>query len=126
MLGSIAAWLVAKNLAGSMTSARGAARTILVLAGVVFAAIALVFTVWLIRWDAVQDFAAGQRGERTAEALKGERRANQGEAERALAREAASETTEAQLETIHAEDPEAAAAPASRGSRTVADRLRDR
>jgi hypothetical protein len=125
MLGPIAAWLMAKNLVGSSAFARDAAKVILGAAGVLLLALALGLALWLIRRDAVEEFQTERRAQETARALEGERRANQGGAERALAREAASKTTETRLETIHAEDPEAAVAPASRGSRAVADRLRD-
>lgn len=57
-------------------------------------------------------------------ALESERRASTAGAKRDEARRTDDETTQDELETIHAEDPDAAARPASRGSRAVADRLR--
>jgi len=124
MVGTVAAWLLAKNLVGSTAAARGAARLTLAIAGLVVLALALAAAVWLLRRDAVEEFQGAQRAEKLDQALKGERRANRGAAERMVAREAASEMTHAQLETIHAEDPETARAPASAGSRAVAERLR--
>lgn len=116
-----AKFLLMRNPAMTLQHARRLAKIGLAVAAAVLLVIALVVVVWMIRKDAVEDHQAG----RTEDALEGERRANAGDAARREAREADSEQTNTELETIHAEDPEGAAAPASRGSRAVADRLRN-
>lgn len=74
--------------------------------------------------QAVKRAMAEQAQQESAAALAAERAANINATARDDALRAASRQTEQQLETIHAQDPAAAAAPASRGSRAVADRLR--
>lgn len=119
MITMIAGWLVKRSLAsgGGMTLAH--ARRLVKIGVVVLAVVALVATVALIRRDAVDDYQA----DRVEDALEGEQRANSaGEVREDAARTDSADTVR-DLETIHAADPEAAAQPASAGTRRVADRL---
>jgi hypothetical protein len=126
MIGMIAGWLLKSGAVASLPGARQAAK-ICVALGALLLLIATVF-VW-DRWDDHAAVTAANAERELSEArasLQAERRASAASEVREAARQSASEQTRSELETIHAEDPEAAAAPASRGARTVADRLPQR
>ncbi len=126
MIGIIAGWLVKRSLAkgGGLTDAH--ARRIAKVGVVGLAVLASIAAIAVIDW--LNDRAAVARHEqaRVEQALESERRANDLAEQRRIAREAESRATKDRLEDIHAQDPEAAAAPASAGARAVADRLRPR
>lgn len=129
MLGPIA-WLatklIARNPALTLAHARRIAWIVAVLGALAVAAAGI--GIWLTLHDrAVIERHDTKRklGEATA-ALEGEQRANEAGATRDAARADAHQQTEDELETIHAQDPAAAAAPASRGTRAVARRLPQR
>ena len=120
----IAKWLIARNPAMTLAHAKKLAKIGVAVAAVVLLVVCFLVWDW---WDDRQAVEAANLKREAAEArasLEGERRANTAGAKRDNARRADAETTEDQLEAIHDEDPETAAAPASRGSRAVADRLR--
>ena len=122
MIGFIDKWLVTRNPALTMAHARR-----LVQIGLVLALVVLIVG-GIALWDHLDDNAAIRKHDagRVEDTLAAERSANEGGFSRAAAREATSRQTIDELEDIHAEDPEGAAAPASRGSRAVAERLRSR
>lgn len=104
-----------------------AARGLFGLAKGIWLLIALIGAVLLGWWlvDSIGDAREREiAAERVEDALEGERRANEADERRRAEREAESERTRQDLEKIHGEDPDAAKAPASPGSRRVADRLR--
>ena len=123
MIQLLAAWAVKRGLAATEEAAKP-----FVKAGLAVMAVVLLIGGFLV-WDHFDDKAAVSasqlEGERdtAVTTLESERRANAGDQVRAEARAAQSQRTRDELETIHAEDPEAAAAPASRGARAVAGRL---
>lgn len=123
MIGLIAAWAVKRGLATSESAARP-----FVKAGVVALVAALILGGFLL-WDHFDDKAAvgsanlERERDEAVVTLESQRRADAGDQVRAEARLEQSERTRSELETIHAEDPNAAAAPASRGARAVARRL---
>ena len=120
----IAKWLIARNPAMTLAHAKKLAKI-----GVAIAAVVLLI-VGFIAWDWWDDRQAVEQANTKREAaeakasLEAERSANTAGAKRDASRAADADQSEDELEAIHAEDPEAAASPASRGARTVADRLR--
>lgn len=74
--------------------------------------------------DAVSDYKKDAVIKEQAETMESNNRANRGEAVRSDNRDSAEDQSREILEDIHEEDPESAQAPATRGNRAVADRLR--
>ena len=64
------------------------------------------------------------KGEIAERSLEGERLANEAGEKRDESRRQSDADTKKELEEIHESDPDAAKAPATRGGRAVADRLR--
>ena len=126
MIALIAGWLVKRSLAkgGALTLpyARRLAKIGLIALAVVLA------VAGLFLWDWLDDRAAikAHEAERVEQALEAERDATANDAARRGAATEQSRATTDELETIHAEDPQAAAAPAAPGSRAVANRLQRR
>lgn len=116
-------WLV-KRLLASKPGRTDQRAEFLAKAIQIVAVLALLVAGWLV-FDHLNDRAAVRRheAERVEQALQAERDASANDAARRAAASAQSRATEAELETIHAQDPEAAAAPAAPGSRAVAGRL---
>lgn len=123
MIASLAAWLVARRPDLTIAAARRLVKIGLAIAAVL--AIAGGFALWLHLHDAgvVERHETRRELEEARTAIESEHRATGNGAVRDEARTAAAEQTKQELERIHAEDPEAAAAPASRGTRAVAKRL---
>ena len=123
MIQFLAAWAVKRGLARTAEAAKPFIKV-----GLVVLAVVLLIGGFLL-WDHLDDKAAVQQADaarqrdEAVQTLDSERRANAGDQVRAEARAEASQQTRDELETIHAEEPEAAAAPASRGTRAVAGRL---
>lgn len=124
MIAMIAGWLMSRNAALTLPYARRLAK--IGLAGAALALLVGGFALWLALHDrgVIERHETEQKLEEASTALEGERRASTAGQVRDKGRAAADDQTEQQLEAIHAEDPDAAAAPASRGARAVADRLR--
>ena len=122
---SIVRWLAGVLIARRPSLTRAHAERTVRWAAIVLAAVLILAAIALVRRDAVADFEIEQRVERSVAALEGERRASRGDAERRAARERETRHVEQELELINAEDPDAARAPAARGSRAVAERLRN-
>jgi hypothetical protein len=123
MIGWIAGLLLARHPALTLAHARRLAWIVAVLGALFIAAAGI--GIWLTLHDRAvieRHETKRQLNDATA-ALEGEHRANEGAAMRDQARADAHQQTEDELEKIHAEDPDAAAAPASRGTRAVARRL---
>lgn len=123
MIALIAGWLVKRSLAKGGALALPYAKR-MVKFGLIALAVVLVIA-GLFVWDWLDDRAAikAHEAERVEQALEAERRATANDLGRRDAAEAQSQATTRELETIHAEDPQAAAAPAAPGSRAVARRL---
>lgn len=98
--------------------------------GIAWGGIAIMAVLAFLAWDwwddrqAVQNANMKRIAAENAAALEAERSATANAIERDEARDEANDQTNDELEAIHAEDPNAANAPATAGSRTVADRLR--
>lgn len=122
----IGAWLVRRLLARkpALTAAHAERQAAVISWAII---LALAIAGWLV-FDHFNDRAAvaTREARRVEAALEGERRASSADADRQAQIEAASRSTTERLEQIHDADPEAAARPASAGSRAVADRLRPR
>lgn len=124
----LAGLLVKRSLAsgGGLTQSGGERLAkIIVIAGLVLLAIGGA-ALWLHLHDKgviEQHDTERQLGEAKT-ALESRDRADTAGKTRDDARSADDQTTRDELETIHAEDPDAAAKPAGRGQRAVADRLR--
>jgi len=119
----LAKLLLARNPALTLAHACRIAWIVAILGALFVAAVGI--GLWLTLHDKAvieRHDTKRQLGEATA-AIEARNRADEGEAQRAAARAAAHDTTKQELETIHAQDPAAAAAPASRGTRAVAKRL---
>lgn len=124
MIGTIAGWLIARNLALTLAHAKRLAKVGIIAAAVVIA------VGGFIAWDYFDDKAAIEKADnqrRLDEArssLEGERRANRAEQRRRDAREDDSAQTTENMKEAEDADPEAARAPAGPVSRAAADRLR--
>jgi len=123
LLPIVGPWLVGKLL--SAKPGRTEQRATFLAGAVQVAGLVVLGVAAFLIWDWRDDRAAirAHEAERVAETLAAERRASANDLGRHAARSAASVAVQQELEEIHAQDPQAAAAPAGRGTRAVADRL---
>jgi len=124
ILGPIASFLMNRRPSLTKSHATRLAKIIAVVGLIIICVVSLIVLDHFNDKRAVKGYKKDVIIEEQAETIESNNRANRGEEVRRDDRETAEDQSRESLEDIHEQDPENAQAPATRGNRAVADRLR--